>query len=233
MPNYKLKSEILREGSMLKEYRSYSKTVSAFVYGQNPPSLKEYDNALLLSAYHRKTNPEKWKECGRISHAHGERVSRLKNFIYDMVVNADCVFLTFTFTDYCFSRTNEDTRRQAVRRFLTDLNVPYVANIDYGKKNEREHYHAVAGIGKVDFSLWEYGTIHGETIRNQIKVDENGEVTSKTVERLSRYVAKLTNHAIKETTRRNAAIYSRKHYVCIDRKYYEINEDGNPKYEKN
>ena len=226
MPDYILKSKVLKEGSLLKTYRNCSKLISAFVYGKNPPSLVEYDNANKTSFYFSKRFPDEWKECGRISHAHSQRVSRLKKFIYEMVFNADCLFLTFTFTDRDLERTSESTRRQAVRRFLTDLNVPYVANIDFGGKNNREHYHAVVGIDNVDFKLWDYGAINGKHIRNDIRYDENGNVTSETVARLARYVAKLTNHAIKETTRRNAAIYSRKHYVCIDRKYYEVNSNG-------
>lgn len=68
--------------------------------------------------------------------------------------------------------------------------------------------------------------MNGLHIRNDIKVNEDGLITSETLEKLARYVAKLTNHAIKETTKRNAAIYSRKHYVCIDRKYRVANING-------
>ena len=230
MPDYMRKSRILKERTLLELCRNCLNTVNRFVYGKNPPSLEEYENAYKLAYTLSKKYPEDWKECIRIIRAHKGRVSRLKGFIWDMVFNADCLFLTFTFSDEAMNTTSADTRRQAVRRYLTDLNVPYVANIDFGAKKHREHYHAVVGIDKVDYHLWTHGAINGLKIRNDIKVDENGEVTSETIEKLSRYVAKLTNHAIKETTKRNAAIYSRKHYVCINRKYQEA--DNNGEFEK-
>ena len=230
MPDYIRKSRILKEQNFLQMCRNCLKTINRFVYGKNPPSLEEYKNANKLAYTLEKKYPEDWKECIRIIHAHSERVSRLKDFIWDMVFNADCLFLTFTFKDEAMNNTSDATRRQAVRRYLTELNVPYVANIDFGAKKHREHYHAVVGIDKVDYHLWKYGALNGLHIRNDIKVDEDGSITSETLEKLARYVAKLTNHAIKETTKRNAAIYSRKHYVCIDRKYQEA--DNNGEFEK-
>jgi len=126
-----------------------------------------------------------------------------------MVFGYDCLFLTLTFSDKALIHNTADSRRQAVKRFLKQFGVPYVANIDFGAKNHREHYHALLRIGEIDYHLWKYGAINGLKVRNDIKVDENGELTSETVEKLSRYVAKLTNHAIKETTKRSVIMYSR------------------------
>ena len=126
-----------------------------------------------------------------------------------MIYKNDCLFLTFTFRDKTLNNTSAYTRRRYVKYFLNALNVPYVANIDFGKKNEREHYHAVVQIGRVDYSKWKYGAINGIKIRNDIKYDDDGVITSESVEKIARYVAKLTNHAIKETTRRSVIMYSR------------------------
>lgn len=216
MPDYKLKSEILKEGQMLYDYNRVSKSVYSFVYDREFPNALQYSTALELSAYYRENNPIKWKECERISHAHCSRVVRLKKKISEMVFNSDCVFLTFTFTDYSLQHNNERSRRKAVTSFLNDLNVPYVANIDFGKKNHREHYHAVVAVDKVDYSKWTYGAINGQIIRNN----------TDDIARLSKYVAKLTNHAIKETTKRNAAIYSRKKFAFINGKYIEVDKNG-------
>lgn len=96
--------------------------------------------------------------------------------------------------------TSEETRRKYVRRFLKENCICYVANKDFGARNGREHYHAVVLLkSKINYSKWNYGSINGQKIRL------NG--TSDV--RLSKYIAKLTNHAIKETCKRNALIYSR------------------------
>ena len=78
----------------------------------------------------------------------------------------------------------------------------YVANIDYGSKNKREHYHALINCDKVDFKSWrKYGNINAKRVRNKdIESDKT---------KLSKYIAKLSNHAIKETTKRSCLIYSR------------------------
>ena len=78
----------------------------------------------------------------------------------------------------------------------------YVANIDFGAQNHREHYHAVIQCKKIDASSWhKYGAIFIEKVRN------NG--IGHDCERLSKYVSKLSNHAIKETTKRCSLLYSR------------------------
>ncbi len=217
-PDYELKAKILAEKQMLKDYKLYSKSVYAFVYGLEMAKTIRYEKALEISAYHRKKSPKEWKECSRISHAHYKRVIRLRNRITDMVLNADCLFLTFTFTDENLRRISAFNRRRYVQRYIQALNVPYVANIDFGKKKGREHYHALVGIDRVDYKKWskKCGNLNGLKVRNE----------TADVERLAKYVAKLTNHAMKETTKRCSVMYSRKHYVCIDRKYYEINKDG-------
>ena len=51
-------------------------------------------------------------------------------------------FLTLTFNDYAMGLA-PDTRRQKIHRLLSKNCLDYVANIDFGKKKEREHYHAV------------------------------------------------------------------------------------------
>lgn len=125
---------------------------------------------------------------------------RIKTKTEKIVTAGECVFLTLTFNDETLANTTEETRRTYVRKFLKSNCPVYVANIDYGKKNEREHYHALVN-GKVDYAAWhKYGAIRGEVVR-----------TSKgDVERTARYVAKLTLHAIKKTAGKGRRIiYSR------------------------
>lgn len=208
MADYLLKSKILKEGTKLKLYNNSRRVIFNYVYYHNC-SLDEFNIANETLIWLSKDNPEAFKEYYRLSNARCKRVLRLKHRIMDMVIGYDCLFLTLTFNDSALKNNSAQSRRDAVRKFLKQFGVPYVANIDFGAKNGREHYHAILRIGEIDYHLWKYGAINGLKIRNDFKFDENGEFTSETVEKLSRYVAKLTNHAIKETTKRSVIMYSR------------------------
>ena len=208
MADYSLKSKILKEYSNLDLYNKSSKVIYKYIYTDSVSDV-EYKNAISTLSFLEKTFPKEYKEYGRILHAKFARVARLKKRIVDYVYYYDCLFLTLTFNNEVLSSTSSKTRRDYVSRFLKQFGVPYVANIDFGAKNGREHYHAILCTDNIDYHLWKYGLINGIKIRNDIKTDEDGVVTSETVERLARYVAKLTNHAIKETTKRCSIIYSR------------------------
>lgn len=209
-PDYKLKSKILKEYTNFDLYNKCQKVLYRYSAGSDV-SKNEFDHACLTLRYLEKRDPQEYKEYGRISHAKCARVVRLKKRILGMLVSGDCLFLTLTFNDEAFKYNTADSRRQAVRRFLNELNAfDYVANIDFGKKNGREHYHAVVAIDKIDYKKWTYGAINGQKVRNSIKFDDDGVVKCESVEKIARYVAKLTNHAIKETTKRSTIIYARK-----------------------
>lgn len=215
-PDYVLKSKILKEGVLLEEFKKCSKSIYHYVYGLSMDNDISYQSALKISNMNIHKFPIEWKECERISHAHCKRVIHIRKRITDMVLNSDCVFLTFTFTDDKMLSTSSETRKDKVKRFLISLECPYVANIDFGKKNHREHYHALVAIDKVNYRLWRYGALNGIKIRNN----------TEDMERLSRYIAKLTNHAIKETTKRSVIMFSRKKYVCLDRKWFLLDKNG-------
>ena len=142
-----------------------------------------------------------FKECLKINHASYTRTKRLKDRIETMLLTGDCLFLTLTFNDKSLETTTPEQRRKAVSRYLKKFNCPYVANIDFGSKNHREHYHAVINCDKVNYKYWIYGCVNGEKIRNKdIESDKA---------KLAKYICKLSNHAIKETTKRSTLIYSR------------------------
>lgn len=217
-PDYELKSKILNNRENYNLYVQCQKKIYFFCVDKC--SYEEYLNSLevlkLLSS-----NQEEYKEYGRISHARYSRVSRLKKRIADIIVGHNALFLTLTFTDKTLASSSATSRRRFVHYFLKQFNVPYVGNIDFGKKNHREHYHAVIQIDKIDYSLWKYGAIHGLKIRNSVEVDEDtGELSCKDITKLARYIAKLTNHAIKETTHRSVIIYSRDN-SCAEREKSE------------
>lgn len=186
MIDYKYKSQILKTDLCLIE-----KKFSKALYNGN------------RSLYHSIINQYDiysldFKEAHKINNARYNRIKRLKLRIAKYLINYDCVFLTLTFNDKTLFSTNEITRRKYVQRFLKSFNVPYVANVDYGAKNHREHYHAILCKERVSHELWEYGSINFKKI---IKTED--------YIKLAKYISKLTNHAIKETTKRCHLIYSK------------------------
>ena len=138
---------------------------------------------------------ETQQQANKLIKARREKARRVRKRIDDIMKN-DALFLTFTFTDEILASTTFEKRKRYIKDWLGKLNCPYVANLDYGKKNGREHYHAVVGISSVDFDTYTFGNLYGEKIR----------VGSNSIA-LSRYIVKLTAHCLKDTAR--TIIYSR------------------------
>lgn len=151
------------------------------------------------------------KECIRINKAYYEKTNRLKQRVAEIITTKDSIFLTLTFTDKILNHTLAKSRRDYIRKFLKQFNCKYVANIDFGKVDDyiddsgikrkgthREHYHALIQTDFIDNKLYKYGAISFERIHN-----------TKDPTKLAKYIAKLSNHAIKESTKRSVLIYSR------------------------
>lgn len=128
-------------------------------------------------------------------------MNRIKKILYNS--SKGCAFLTFTFNDLTLSKTTRETRRRYVSRYLKRFGgADYIANIDFGKLNHREHYHAIISEPRLDADTlrkWsKLGTINIEPIR----------VKSKS--KLGGYITKLYNHSIKASTGvNNRLIYAR------------------------
>lgn len=130
-----------------------------------------------------------YNACERINNARYQKNKRLNRFMKPAVEMRDCVFVTLTFSDDTLERTSAKTRREYVTDFLRPY-ICYVFNLDYGKKNEREHYHAlVVGVRSIDCKPWhKYGAIKVEIVRNR-----------EAPQKMTKYMTKLTNHATKGT----------------------------------
>lgn len=125
-------------------------------------------------------------------------ITRLRSRIELMLNLGECIFLTFTFTDRSLAVYSTDYLRLCVKRFLNLNSSLYIANVDYGKENGRIHFHAVVLASHVHLKSWKFGALNAERIH-----------TSEESLCLSRYVGKLANHSVKESTRRESIIYSR------------------------
>jgi hypothetical protein len=116
---------------------------------------------------------------------------RVSERIKHMLSNDERVFfITLTFDDEHLpkSQTEEiETYNLIIEYMLKSNATHFVANIDYGKENGRFHWHVVAQ-SKYDFSHihWTQGAINFQRVpKNQVEL------------KLSRYLIKLTRHAVK------------------------------------
>lgn len=141
-------------------------------------------------------------QCQKIDHNKYKRTTRLRNRVSSLIKSGQAYFITLTFRDDVLESTSEDTRRQFVRRFLKQYSSEYVANIDYGKTTEREHYHAITNC---NIEKWPYGFSLSKAIAPNLESET----------KLPMYITKLTHHALKKTVRGSSLIYSRKKALGI------------------
>ena len=183
----------------LKNYRLYQMEHNGVYY----PSLENYSYQELQNELTNFVNFYGYttlKIANNLNRASYQRTARLKERIREAVLSGSAWFITITFNPETLENTNEKTRRVYVSRWLKSISPFYVANIDYGLKNEREHYHAVITADTKPPKTWSYGFI------DILKVS----TTENDTKRISKYISKLTNHAIKNTTKSKRIIYSRK-----------------------
>ena len=138
-----------------------------------------------------------WEKSNLLNHARYKRKQRIQNKIEKLVLDGHSAFITLTFSDTVLNLTNEKTRRIYVARWCKENSDFYVANIDYGDLRHREHFHAVLRVGS--YSNWKYGFMSKKIIRSK----------SKDLNKVSKYVSKLTNHAIKKSGQLKRIIYSK------------------------
>ena len=227
--DYGRKAELLRSGLPLL-VNQIEKSLYAHhlleTTGESLHTSIDYDTAISQRCFLLQHNPDAYSECLKINNARYKKACRVRSKLSKMLHNNDTVvFLTLTFSDDTLRNTTVQTRRRYVTRFLSSFASDYVANIDYGKTNGREHYHAVANaVAPLD--LWsKYGYILSEYVKDpktdckprnvpkrykDLSSDEQRRLMSLDDEkRISKYIAKLSNHALKETNRRSVLIYSK------------------------
>lgn len=198
--DYKLKSDVMRENLHLK-----IKRIDNFDFKEHQllcdegiiPSHKYDDEFVNLEM----TYGVRWiKEARKINIASYRRIKRLKERIAAYLSLGQCIFVTLTFNDEIMTNYNEKERRTLVSRYLKSCSDKYVANIDYGnddKYSHREHYHALV-LSDYISNVWQGGFSWFERVHN---CDSD--------KALAKYISKLCNHAIKESTKRACYIYSR------------------------
>ena len=137
-----------------------------------------------------------------------QRLKRFRKYV-SWCLNTDgyCLFVTLTFDDDMLSKSFK-YRKEKVLAFLKSCSPYYLANIDFGSENDREHYHALlyfpyekkyqSFLSRCELKSkgiyickeWKYWN---EFIPCKGEKDD--------VTRLSKYITKLSNHAFKDTTK--------------------------------
>lgn len=87
------------------------------------------------SAIQREWDKNKAKRKRIMRYVHG--MSRTHGTLY---------LLSLTFSDEVLKTTTAETRKQNISRWLDKHTVDYMACIDFGRKNKREHYHAIVAL---------------------------------------------------------------------------------------
>lgn len=227
--DYKYRSDVLKDTEYITQLRNVNRSISAHAQllesGQVIYSPYDIDTAHNLDGVLFSQDAKKYLTAQKIISAQNRRITRLNRHLKAYLNQSLPVnFLTFTFSPETLEKTNDTTRRKAVTTYLKSQCKYYIANKDFGEKNGREHYHAVV-VGNVDLTAWHYGIINVQTVSNRKQLTRTNVpkrykdldlktqvdlMKRDTEKKLSKYVAKLTNHAIKETAKRSAIIYSKK-----------------------
>lgn len=185
-----------KNGNYLNQYNNcysklYGKYIQVFYLKRGDYSIEFYRNAIDLYFYLLENYSKAFIIANKvINNMHAKRV-RLKKFINLMLDNSSCLFLTCTFTDDFLKSTSHNTRRRYIQRFLKSYKTNAVANIDYGEKKHREHYHVIIEKDYINSADYKYGNL------DFVKINYNGVTSVK----LTRYITKLTYHALKQSTK--------------------------------
>lgn len=143
--------------------------------------------------------------CRKVTEAQRQRVKRCKLRIKGIVFDGDAVFLTLTFNDDILASTSLQTRRKYVTRLLKRYCVKYVANIDFGKKNGREHYHAIVECDNESSEKLKKAWGKKCGFADFRKVGSQEDDLKKT----TKYINKLNAHCFKDSNHMHRVIYSR------------------------
>ncbi len=133
------------------------------------------------------------------------RYLRLYKRILTMITESKhCQFLTITFNNDTLMTTTKETRKRYVKKWLNRNATSYVLNVDYGDKNNREHYHAIATPNneRFNYKSFKNGFILGEIIG----LVKRWKGINKDVKQIAK---RLSKHALKESTNNAKIIYSR------------------------
>lgn len=160
-------------------------------------------------------------EYERKLNSHYQKVSRTKKrFIYLLCRFKFIYFVTFTFNDTLLDkcdRVKKDCIKDCLNSFSFDIH--FILNRDYGKSNDREHYHCLVAtnsdkniLDHINNTYYVYDNSSRQWISGGIVWVQRVIINENSLKRLSKYINKLSNHATKSTTKSSRIYYNFKAY---------------------
>lgn len=148
-----------------------------------------------------------------------QKCSRIKKHLIYLVLRYEYLyFVTFTFDDEHLNlcdRSRKDLIKKSLYSF--DSNIKFILNIDYGKNTERLHYHCIVATNDCgDFFH------HLKLYYPCFTWIERLYISNDGLKRLPKYINKLSNHAIKDSTRKSRVIYNFKGYDKFGKDYGKV-----------
>lgn len=188
-------------------------------------SLIEY-NKYSRFCFENGLNFEKDKKLQSILNSRYQKIGRIRcHFVWLFHHKKYIYFLTFTFSDKNINKSDR-TRKDYIKKSLYsfDRNIHFILNIDYGKTTERLHYHALVGTDiNSDLKKHLEDTYEDFTYCEPVRFDDSS------FKSIPKYINKLTNHAVKDSTKRSRIIYNFKGYGDLSvpevRKEYILDKD--------
>ena len=182
------------------------------------------DSLILYNRYKRfcfenKIEMKKNKKFESILSSRYQKVSRIKKrFIYLIARYKYLYFVTFTFDDY-YINLSDRTRKDLIKFSLYsfDSDIKYICNIDYGKTTERLHYHCIVATNDSKPL-----SNHLNSVYPCFTYTEQIRLSKADLKRTSKYINKLSNHAIKDSTKRSRLLYNFKGYDTFDKNYGHV-----------
>lgn len=144
------------------------------------------------------------------------KVSRIReHFIYMICRRKYIYFLTFTFNDNYINKCDR-TKKDLIKSCLNDIEDSlYILNIDYGSKTERQHYHCLLAT---DYPFAD--DIYFKLTYPCFSYLEKVVFNNKSIDKVCKYINKLSNHACKDSTQYSRIYYNFKGYNKILDKGY-------------
>lgn len=199
---------LIDNGCLLTELNEYRNFKDIF-------SLYEFKN-IMNEKQNRKNKRYRTKKKYR-------ELYQIKNIIGYSEYEPKIVFGTLTLDDEHLSK-KEDTYIRKINKWLKSHFIYCILNKDYGKKNEREHYHFI-GLTIEDLVDTNVKSKTGRTLLKLTKQDyELGfeptlEIIDEDIDKTVNYLLKLNNHSNKVGTKSRVRIvksYNAKMIILIN-----------------
>lgn len=167
----------------------YGNSLDKFYYQldiYNNEFLKSKNNIYIAKLLKEQYNLELY-DLKKSLHRRKRKKETLKKNLDKLINISDkLIFGTITFNE---ESINIENKRNLVKKYLDKHKAKYICNVDYGEKNNRQHYHVIINT-ELNYKWWKYGAVNFKRIPINIENNLN----------LRNYLTKLNRHAMKYTT---------------------------------